>query len=175
MTRAHLVRARRTLGAACLVLTTLAACSSITPYAGQQTRPIKALSEREVRDFQSGAGMGFARAAELNSYPGPMHVLELADALQLSVQQRAATQALLDAHKADARAIGAQLVEAERDLDALFRGGAATEQALTEQVMRVAQLHGRYRLSHLETHRRTRALLSATQISRYDELRGYAR
>lgn len=165
----------RTLGAALLVAMTLAACSSITPYAGQQTRPIKALSEREVRDYLSGAGMGFARAAELNSYPGPMHVLELADALGLSAQQRAATQALFDAHKAEARAIGAQLVEAERDLDALFRAGAASEQVLADQVMRVAQWHGRYRLSHLETHRRTRALLSAAQISRYDELRGYAR
>jgi hypothetical protein len=32
-----------------------------------------------------------------------------------------------------------------------------------------------YRLSHLETHRRTRALLSAEQVARYDELRGYAK
>ncbi len=175
MIRSRQASIARTIGAALLAATTLAACSSMTPYAGQQSRPIKSLSDREVRDYLSGAGMGFARAAELNSYPGPMHVMELADALQLSGQQRAATQVLFDAHKAEARAIGAQLVEAERELDALFRAGAASEQVLADQVSRVAQWHGRYRLSHLETHRRMRALLSATQISRYDELRGYVR
>ena len=34
--------------------------------------------------------MGLALAAELNGYPGPSHVLELADKLELSAEQRAA-------------------------------------------------------------------------------------
>jgi hypothetical protein len=34
-------------------------------YAGQQSRDIKALSEEEVQGYLAGAGMGFARAAEL--------------------------------------------------------------------------------------------------------------
>ena len=51
------------------------------PYAGQQARTVKALSEDEVKGFLEGAGMGFAKAAELNRYPGPMHVLENADEL----------------------------------------------------------------------------------------------
>lgn len=156
------------------VMAIVAGCSSNTPYAGQQARPIKALSEREVRDYLSGAGMGFARAAELNGYPGPMHVLELRDALGLSAQQRTDTQSLFDAHKAEAREIGAQLVAAERELDMMFSAGAVSQQALTEQLQRLAQLHGRYRLSHLETHRRMHALLDAGQISRYQALRGYA-
>ena len=50
-------------------------------YAGQQSREIKALSDQEVKDLQAGAGMGMAKAAELNRYPGPMHALELADQL----------------------------------------------------------------------------------------------
>ena len=33
--------------------------------------------ERE-KQYLDGAGMGYARAAELNHFPGPMHVLELA-------------------------------------------------------------------------------------------------
>ena len=54
------------------------------PYAGMQERPVKALSADEIADLRAGRGMGFALAAELNGYPGPVHVLEHADALGLS-------------------------------------------------------------------------------------------
>jgi len=67
-----------------------------SPYAGQHARQLKALSDDEVRQLLEGAGMGYARAAELNGYPGPMHVLELADKLGLSAQQREETRRLMD-------------------------------------------------------------------------------
>jgi hypothetical protein len=54
----------------------LAGCSGVpqvSPYAGEQGRAIKALSQKEVSDLLDGAGMGYAKAAELNRYPGPMH------------------------------------------------------------------------------------------------------
>ena len=143
-------------------------------YAGQESREIKALSTDETRQYLSGAGMGYAQSAELNRHPGPMHVLELADRLSLSPQQRLATEALMKAHKTEARAIGAQLVEAERTLDRLFVSGKVSEAALAGQVKAVAVLQGDYRLSHLETHRRMREILTAEQVRRYDELRGYS-
>jgi Spy/CpxP family protein refolding chaperone len=143
------------------------------PYAGEDTREVKALSQEEVKQYLSGSGMGYARAAELNHYPGPMHVLELADELQLTAEQRQRTQALMDAHKSDARALGRKVVDAENALDALFRSGTATETDLAARVRAVSAAQGDYRLSHLETHRRTRALLSAEQVARYDRLRGY--
>ena len=71
-----------------------------TPYAGMQTRPIKALSEQQISDLDTGRGMGLALAAELNGYPGPSHVLELADKLELSAEQRATMRALFDSMKA---------------------------------------------------------------------------
>jgi hypothetical protein len=43
-----------------------------SPYAGMQTRPIKALSAEQVADLKAGRGMGLAMAAELNGYPGPL-------------------------------------------------------------------------------------------------------
>ena len=46
------------------------------PYAGHQDRAIKALSAEEIEQYLSGSGMGFAKPAELNGYPGPMHVIE---------------------------------------------------------------------------------------------------
>src|SRR5712692_2276537 len=73
-----------------------------TPYAGMQTRPIKALSEQQMADLAAGRGMGMALAAELNGYPGPVHVLELADKLNLSPDQRAGIQRLFDSMKAEA-------------------------------------------------------------------------
>jgi hypothetical protein len=49
------------------------------PYSGMQSRSNKSLSDLQVADLQSGRGMGLALAAELNGYPGPSHVLELAE------------------------------------------------------------------------------------------------
>ena len=144
------------------------------PYAGQEIRDTKALSAEEVKQYLSGAGMGYAKAAELNRFPGPQHALELADRLGLSAEQRAAIKALLDTHKAEARVIGAKLVDAERAVDQLFRSGAVSRAALSEAVGKAAALTGEYRLSHLETHRRLRPLLTDEQVARYDLLRGYA-
>jgi hypothetical protein len=45
--------------------------------------------EQQIADLRAGRGMGLALATELNGYPGPMHALEMADALDLSGQQRA--------------------------------------------------------------------------------------
>jgi ketosteroid isomerase-like protein/Spy/CpxP family protein refolding chaperone len=143
------------------------------PYAGQHERDIKALSAEAVKQYQEGAGMGYAKSAELNHYPGPAHALELADRLGLSPEQRAATRRLMDAHRADARATGAKLVESERALEALFRTGKVDQAQLAEAVRRAADLQGEYRLSHLETHRRLRAVITDEQVARYDQLRGY--
>jgi hypothetical protein len=63
-----------------------------TPYAGMQSRQIKALSDQQIADLRAGRGMGLALAAELNGYPGPSHVLELADQLGLSPEQRSKVQ-----------------------------------------------------------------------------------
>ena len=144
------------------------------PYAGQQAREIKALSPEEIGQYLSGAGMGYAKPAELNGYPGPMHVLENADGLALTPEQRKQTTALMQAHKEDAKAIGAKLVAAERELDALFRSKTAERAALEKAVSAAAQMQASYRLSHLETHLRMRDLLTPEQIAKYDVLRGYA-
>jgi len=143
-------------------------------YAGQQAREIKSLSPEEIKQYRAGAGMGFAMAAELNRYPGPMHALELADQLKLTSEQRATIQSLMDSHKAEARAIGARLVDAERELDALFRSGRVDAAGLRSKVEVAGALRNEYRLSHLETHRRTRELLMPEQVALYDQLRGYA-
>ena len=81
------------------------------PYAGLQQRAVKALSEQQLSDLRAGRGMGLALAAELNGYPGPVHVLELADQLQLSDAQRHRMRELTDQMKAEAVPVGEKLIE----------------------------------------------------------------
>src|SRR5690242_2678820 len=66
------------------------------PYAGQQARAIKSLSAEEIASLLKGEGIGLAKAAELNGYPGPAHVLALAGELRLSDAQRRQVQSIFD-------------------------------------------------------------------------------
>jgi LTXXQ motif family protein len=144
-----------------------------TPYTGMQTRSIKALSEQQVADLGAGRGMGLALAAELNGYPGPFHVLELADKLDLSADQRASIQRLFDAMKAEAVPLGSKLIEQEADLDKQFAIRAVTLESLKASTAAVAVTQGELRETHLKYHLSTAAVLSSSQMQRYAELRGY--
>ncbi len=158
---------------AALLLTSAAVANAQTPYAGMQTRPIKALSEQQMADLSAGRGMGLALAAELNGYPGPVHVLELADKLNLSPDQRAGIQRLFDSMKAEAVPLGSRLIEQEADLDRQFAGHTVTPDSLRASTAAVAATQGALRESHLKYHLSTVAVLSPGQIQRYAELRGY--
>lgn len=150
------------------------AIAQTAPYAGQQARAIKALSTQDVADLQAGQGMGLAKAAELNGYPGPAHVLEHADALGLNEHQRTATRSLLTAHKAQARQLGAQLLDRERALDQGFAARQIDEARLAHLTREIGELQGRLREEHLRTHLAQTALLQPSQIQHYAVLRGYA-
>jgi Spy/CpxP family protein refolding chaperone len=158
--------------AAALILTATAA-SAQTPYAGMQTRPIKALSEQQVADLGAGRGMGLALAAELNGYPGPSHVLELADKLELSADQRASVKAMFDSMKAEALPLGSKLIEQEADLDKQFASRTITPESLKASTAAVAVTQGQLRETHLKYHLSTISVLSPHQMHRYAELRGY--
>ena len=151
----------------------LAAAQNQSGYAGQQHRAIKALSEQEIADLAAGRGMGLAKAAELNSYPGPMHVLELAARLELTPEQRAATEVLKQAILHYAQPLGVRIIEAERELDHAFAERRIDAAELKRRVDAIAVLQGELRMVHLKTHLDQRALLTSSQVARYDELRGY--
>ena len=144
-----------------------------SPYAGQQTRAIKALSDEDRAGLLEGQGMGYAKAAELHGYPGPAHVLELASRLQLTPEQRTATGKLLADHKAAARQLGAAVVEAERALDELFASRRADEASVRRLTADIARLQGELRAEHLRAHLAQTALLRPEQIQHYAHLRGY--
>jgi hypothetical protein len=143
-------------------------------HADHGDREIKALSDQEVVDLLEGAGMGYALAAELNSYPGPRHVLDLEGELSLTESQIEDVTRVLEEMNERARELGTRLVAAERDLDELFRTRSATGRAVEERVLAIAALEGEVRYVHLEAHLQTTALLTDEQILRYDMERGYS-
>ena len=117
--------------------------------------------------------MGLAKAAELNGYPGPAHVLQHSNDLNLSPQQRLQTEALFKAMEAKARPLGVALVEAERELDQLFAERAATPELVQSQLAKIGNLQALVRGAHLEVHIAQAAVLSPEQIDQYNKLRGY--
>lgn len=158
---------------AIMALAANSTAQTVSPYAGQEQRSIKALSEEEIRDLREGRGMGLAKAAELNSYPGPLHVLQLAGQLGLSGAQRTATESLYTSMRDRAQPIGAKIIEAEQNLDLAFASERIDPTVLRSQVNAIANLQGELRAVHLEVHLAQRSLLTPEQISRYDVLRGY--
>lgn len=146
---------------------------SAAPYAGEQSRTIKALSEKDADDLRSGRGMGLSKAAELNHRPGPRHVLDMADQLALTDAQRTEVQAAFDRMDRDAKAIGAKIIDRERALDERLSRGDIEDRDLERSVEEIAQLQGRLRAAHIEAHLRTARELTQPQIAAYDRLRGY--
>jgi hypothetical protein len=144
-----------------------------TPYAGLQQRPVKALSDAQVADLRAGRGMGLALAGELNGYPGPSHVIELADQLALSGEQRQRMQQLFDAMKAEAIPVGETLIEQERQLDREFAEQRISPVSLNRLTSQIGETQAKLRALHLKYHLTTAELLSTHQRHRYAELRGY--
>ena len=151
------------------------AAQPASSYAGQEARQVKSLSPDEVRGYLKGEGLGFAKAGELNHYPGPKHVLAMADHLGLSADQRSRIGAARDNMSAAAIPIGHEIIDAERNLNARFANGTIDDAALTSLTSHIANLQGRLRAVHLAAHLATRAVLTATQIATYDQMRGYGK
>ena len=144
-----------------------------SPYVHEQSRSIKALSDQEMADYAAGKGMGFAKAAELNGYPGPAHVLELADDLTLSPLQREKTAALFRRMQTRASSLGARLVDEERMLDELFASKSISREALAKSLSSIAALQSEIRATHLQAHLEQAEILNAAQAMKYGHLRGY--
>lgn len=144
-----------------------------SPYEGQQTRAIKALSEGEVQGLLEGAGLGYARAAELNGYPGPRHVLDLADSLALKAEQARQIETIFSHMRDSALVLGRQLVEAERELDDVFSDGRASGPVVSALTEEIGRIESRLRYTHLAAHLATADILSESQIEAYVKLRGY--
>jgi hypothetical protein len=143
------------------------------PYADLKGRDIKALSQQQINDLKSGKGMSLALAAELNGYPGPAHVLELADQLKLNEQQKKRMQEMFKAMTKETRTLGIMVIEEEKKLNKLFKNKLANEQNLKEATLKIGEAQAKLREAHLRYHLLTTVILSKEQIDNYNRLRGY--
>lgn len=143
-------------------------------YAGEERRTIKALSEEMIDGYMNGRGMGLAKAAELNHYPGPMHILQMKEKLRLSTEQVSRIQAAFDAMHTEAVRLGKAIIEQEQMLDHAFASGAADSVAVQQFTARIGELQANLRFAHLNAHLSAQKNLTKEQIALYDKERGYA-
>ncbi|MDJ0683487.1 MAG: hypothetical protein QNJ84_02185 [Alphaproteobacteria bacterium] len=148
--------------------------STPSVYAGEETRLIKSLSEQDLEEIARGGGWGLARAAELNGVPGPTHLLELAEPIGLTKDQRDGVEAIRAQMQADAIAAGERFVAAEQALDAAFQLGAPDAETVERLVMEAGEARADLRLVHLNAHLLTLPLLTDGQVIEYSVLRGYS-
>jgi hypothetical protein len=145
-----------------------------SPYAGQQASEIPSLTAQQLAGLRNGEGMGMAKPAELNHYPGPKHALDLADDLGLSLEQRAQLEEIRSAMLSEAVGIGERIIEAEATLNRRFAHAHIDDGTLKQLTAQIAGLYGELRYAHLAAHLATKATLTADQVEAYDRMRGYA-
>jgi len=122
-------------------------------------------------DLLKGKGAGQGMFAELNGYPGPQHVLDLADGLKLSETQKKSIQELYGDMSTRAKELGQRIVGIEEELDEAFKSGLVSEKSVRDDCEQIGKLRGRLRAVHLAAHLKTRALLTDVQYDQYKKLR----
>jgi Spy/CpxP family protein refolding chaperone len=149
--------------------------SNPSPYVGFETRDVKTLSTERQEGLKRGAGLGYALAAELNGYPGPMHVLELADQLGLDADQKSRVQRAFEKMRKEAIAAGEALIAAEAHLDRLFVHKQVSYDRIDAQTAVAAGQEARLRAIHLKAHLEMAEILTPEQTESYNRLRGYVK
>jgi Spy/CpxP family protein refolding chaperone len=136
-----------------------------------ETLAASALTAEAVRQLLDGEGMGLARPAEMNNYPGPKHLLDRAQELALTTEQQKEISAVRQQVLDRAKPLGRAIVDAERELDAAFKSRTLSEPDLKKQLDAIARLQAELRMVHLRAHLITKPILTPEQVRRYYERR----
>ncbi len=158
-----------------LVGNPMAAQEAHSPYAAHADVAITGVLPKEAESLTAGKGMAQALPAEVNDYPGPLHVLEAVEigSLVLEPSQRQEVQRIFDVMHEAAVAKGREVLDAEAHLAKRFRHRHIDAATLQELVDGISQLRGELRLIHLRAHLETTEVLTTEQIATYRKVRGY--
>jgi hypothetical protein len=143
-------------------------------YIGQEKREIKSLSKEDVEELRVGAGWGLAKAAELNGLPGPKHILEMKEEIELTVEQEESVIALYRDMNKEAIKLGNELIEYEQELNNRFAERNIDEKILNKLLENISETYKSLRFTHLSAHLKTPTILTENQIKKYNKLRGYS-
>lgn len=144
-------------------------------YVGEEHRSIKSLSSDDIAELKKGGGWGLARAAELNGVPGPAHILEMGEKINLTDEQKKKIQKIFNEMKVEAVVLGDQLIRLELELNNGFSNRTINETLLEKLVREIEKIRAELRIVHLSTHLQTPNILSNEQIILYNQLRGYSK
>ena len=148
--------------------------SYISKYQGEELRKIKTLSKDDISELQKGAGWGLAKAAELNGYPGPLHILQMESEISLTPTQKSKVQALYRDMNAQAVVLGKKLIDLEGKLNTAFSEQNIDSKSLEKHVAAIEGIRSSLRFLHLSAHLKTPDILTEAQITLYNRLRGYS-
>jgi Spy/CpxP family protein refolding chaperone len=124
-------------------------------------------------ELLKGLAMGLASCAEENGYPGPQHVLDMKDDLELTHDQLMKTEALRKVIGSSAVVKGGEIVQAEEELNKLFASARMNEHELRQKIEEIGKLRADLRFIHLQAYVRMKQILTAEQLRRYSERRGH--
>lgn len=147
------------------------ACAMLIAALFLAAAPLHAQIPPDREALLNGDGAGMGAYAEANGYPGPKHVLELAEELGLTARQRADVREVFDEMKSRARSIGKMIVKVEEELHAAFASGMIKGESVEDDAESIGKLRGALRAAHLTAHLRTKELLTPDQVKRYVTLR----
>ena len=136
------------------------------PYAGFETREIKSLSTHDLEELRRGGGWGLALPAELNGLPGPAHLLELQEQLELSTEQVQQISSMFEEMREAAVTAGERFVAAEAALSNAFAEPSLSQERLRILLGDAATARAELRFIHLSRHLSTPEILSESQIKK---------
>jgi len=143
-------------------------------YKGEELRKIKTLSQDDISELQKGGGWGLAKAAELNGYPGPLHILQMESEISLTPKQKNKIQELYREMNSRAVVLGQELIDLEGKLNTAFAEREIDNESLEEYINAIEAIRSSLRMVHLSAHLETPNILSEAQITLYNQLRGYS-
>ena len=121
--------------------------------------------------LENSEGAGMAAYADRNGYPGPKHILELQEKLDLNDDQVKQIEAMCEEMAEKARIKGQEIIDAEIRLDDLFGTKAASEERVLSLSTRIGWLRGELRSIHFAAHLQASVVLTPEQRTLYTTLR----